>query len=805
MVNKERRIQKLRSKVISTIPEICVERARLITEAYRETEELPMIIRRAKALEKILEEMTIYIGPGELIVGNQASKVRAAPIFSEFSIDWIEEELDEFSKRPQEKFLISEEAKGQLKEVLGYWKGKTHCDRVNSLISLSLPDTLFKAWDPQTGSLNQVIAKRQRIFDGDGHIIANYEKVLRKGLNGIIEEVQEELNSLDLTKPETLQKILFLQAAGISCRATIKFANRFAKEARRLANKEKSSMRRAELKKIAQMCEWVPANPARTFWEALQSYWLVHLIIQIESNGHSISFGRFDQYLYPFYKKDIDERKITRDEALELTECFWIKSNEIIKLRPWCCTRWFSGYPMYQALTIGGQAPDGRDSTNELSYLCLEATAEVKLPQPTVVVAVHSGTPKEFLLKCCETLVRHGGGLPTFFNGEVIVPLLTNIGVSLKDARNWAIVGCAESVVPAKFVPLTGADCQFNLLKILELALNNGVNPATGLQLCPENGDLTTFSSFNDVKEAYKKQVEFYVSLAPLLDTVTAQTYAELTPTPFLSTLIDFRIKIGRDVSEGGGPNYVSSNTLGHGIINVGNALAAIKKLVFEEKLITLSELKDALDANFEERRGEEIRQMLINKALKYGNDNDYVDLITTEVSDYVLNVLERYTPIRGGKYGYSLQTISANIPQGELVGATPDGRKAGEALADNISAFPGTDIEGPTGVLKSAAKFDHESIVAGTILNLKFHPTAVKGEDKLRKLAELIRTYFVDLKGLQVQFNIVFADTLRDAQENPDKYRGLMVKVAGYSAFFTTLDKKVQDQIMTRTEHGMW
>jgi len=799
-----KRIAYLREKIFSTEPEICSERAELITQAYKETEGMPMILRRAIALDRILSNMSIYILPGELIVGNQASKDRSAPIFPEYGIGWIKDGLEEFSKRKVDKFLVSGETKEKLKRIFPYWKGKTNYDFNMKLMDSILPEKIAKTYDKINAKFNEVLGNSGRVSTGNGHIIANYKRVINRGLNSIIKVAEDELRKVEYTaKYEDLEKKLFLKSTTIACKAVIKFAKRYAELAKNLAEKEKDTRRKMELEKISEICNWVPENTARNLWEALQSYWFIHLIIQIEDNGHSISLGRFDQYLYPYYKKDIETKALTREEAKELVESFYLKCNQINKVRNWAHTMIMHGYPLFQTLVLGGQTQDGEDAVNEFTYLCLEANAEAKLPQPTVVVRIHSESSDEYLVKCVESLRQHGGGLPGFFSDEVAIPLLTSIGISLEDARDWAVVGCCEPTIPGKTNPITGGTCHINLLKILELALNNGVNPNNGLQLCSGDGDLTTFNSFEEVFQAYKKQLNYYLSFIPLFDYVTAKTHAEMTPTPFLSSLIDYRISpLGKDVSRGGGPTYNHTLINGYGTPNVGNSLAALKKLVFEEKVLSRAELKEACENNFEGQRGEEVRQILLNKAPKYGNDDDYVDLLTRDASNLFLKGMRKYVPPYGGVYGPSPQTLSANVIMGSVVGATPDGRKAGEPVADNISPTPGTDVNGPSATLNSVAKLDHVNAINGVILNLKFHPSALDGDEQIRKFAKLIYTYMVDKKGFQVQINIVSADALREARKNPDKYRNLVVKVAGYSAFFVTLDRVLQDQIIARTEH---
>ena len=795
------RTQSLRDMVLEAEPSLCHERAVLLTASWRESEGKPTIVRRALALAKVLREMTIYIQPGELIVGNQASHPRAAPVFPEYSVDWLVEEVPELPKRAIDRFAVSHETSRQLIEVCQYWHGRTYQDRARALIEIGLPEDARGAFDTRLSNFNQVSCNLWKLGTGDGHVVADYERVISIGFFGIAEEVRRFRDRLDMTLAESLEKRIFYEAVLISLQAAIDFAGRFAALAERLAATEGDAVRRGELLTIAEVCRRVPAHPARTFWEAIQSYWFVHLLIQIEANGHSISPGRFDQYLSPCYQVDLATGRLNRAQAQELVECFWIKCNELNKVREWVPTQYFSGYPLFQTVTLGGQARNGRDAVNDLTYVCLDATASLKLPQPTVIVRVHDGSPDEFLMAAARCLLRHGGGMPGFFSDEVAIPLLMRLGVTLEEARDWSVMGCAEPQVAGRFNTGTGGASHTNLLKVLEITLNGGTNPQTGLGPCQGDGDLRTFRSFDEVMAAFRRQLAYYMRALPLLDNATSLAYAELTPTPLLSALIDGRLERGRDVSLGGPPNYHNLVQHAWGLANVVNSLAALKKLVYEQGRLSGGELAQTLADNFAGLRGEEIRQMLLHRAPKYGNDDDEVDLIAREVVDLLAREAQKYRPLRGGCFGLSTQSLSSNVPAGAQVGATPDGRRAGEPLADNNSPAPGSDLRGPTAALKSVAKFDHALLSNGTILNLKFHPSAFQGEERLRKFVAMLRTYF-DLKGFQVQFNIISPEVLREAQRQPDKYRNLVVKVAGYSALFSSLDRKLQDQIIERTTH---
>lgn len=793
---------RLKEAIYSHQPSLCPERAEIITDTFQGTEGLPIGLRRARAFESILTRMSIYISPDELIVGNQARRPRSAPIFPEFDVDWIDRELDELPTRTLDPFQVDKATRKTLRRVGRYWKGKTHHDRTRSFVRKLLPENFLAAYDFTTHALDQVVSNR-RMNDGDGHIIANYEKILKTGLLDVVRQAEAEAGKVDLRSADGQRKQLFLDSVSIACRAAADFARRFAAEANRLAEQTDEPTRRQELAAIAANCERVPAYPARTFWEALQSCWFVHLLIQIESNGHSISLGRFDQYLHPFYQADLERGILTRERAFELLECFWAKCCEIIKFKEQVLTRFQSGYPLFQALTVGGVTTEGRDGVNDLSYLCLEVSGHMKTVQPTTMVRIGTDTPEAFLLASCRSLLEHGGGLPAFFGDRAAVPMLEAIGLPLREARDWAVMGCAEAQVAGCFLPATGGTSHVNLLKILEIALNGGINPSSGSRLFAQSEDLLTFQSYQEVLRSYRRQLESYIALVPILDTITAQSYAALTPTPFLSSLVDGRIDYGRDVSEGGG-NYNNQVCLGYGLANVANSLASLKKLLFEEKRLSAEELKAALDGDFSGPRGELIRQILLNRAPKFGNDDQYVDQIAREVADLFASAIQQYTPCRGGVYGPSTQTLTANVPQGMVVGATPDGRRAGEPLADNNSPAAGTDINGPTAAIRSVAGLDHTRFSNGTVFNLKFHPSVFSGGgERLGQFAALIRTFF-ELGGFQVQFNILSAETLSEAQKYPERYRSLVVKVAGYSAQFVMLDRSLQDQIIERTMHQL-
>ena len=716
------RTRQLRDSMLAVTPKLCAERARLYTESWRKTEGEPTIIRRAKALDNILGNMSIFIRPGELVVGNQASDIRAAPVFPEFFMRFIREEMDgnpyRFEERPGDRFQVSEEDEKTLRELADWWEGKT----MNDYKLTILPEEAYQACYDL--GVTEIIVWGEG--GGSGHFIPDYPKVLKMGMNGVIRQAEERIRGLKLWEKGAIEQKEFLEAVVIVMRAAISFAQRFANLAREMAAKEADPKRKAELLKIAENCERVPANPARGFWEAVQSLWFAHLILQIESNGHSMGYGRFDQFMYPFYKQDIDAGEISPEEVVELLECLYVKTTELNKVRAWESTRTVMGYPMFQQLTVGGQTIDGRSAINDLSWLVLEAAANQKIIQPSVSVRWWNGCPEDFLMKCCEVTNVHRGGQPAMYNDEVVIPSQMGVGISLEDAYDYAVDGCVSITEPGKS-RREGPSCGYNMHKVLELALYNGVDPRTGIQLCPNPGnkDLATFESFDEVMAALKHQLEYYDLQGIIGVMCTERAFAELTPTPYASALMDDCIQRGVDI-EWGGAHYNTLFLRGVGMANMGNALAAVKKLVFDEKKLTGAQLMHALKTNFEDRdttpTGPEIQRMCL-AVPKYGNDDDYVDLLVKESTLYSMRDVRRYTSWTGGRGGYALLPVSQNVPMGEVIGATPDGRKAGVPVAEGCSPTQGTDIKGPTAAVKSVAKLDHVLGDNGTLLNQKFSP----------------------------------------------------------------------------------
>ncbi|AOR23643.1 glycyl radical protein [Clostridium taeniosporum] len=795
-INPTKRVEKLKEEIFSAVPCIEADRAVILTESFKETENEPIIIRKAKALEKILNEIPVIIRDGELIVGSLTKNPRSCQVFPEFSNQWLVDEFDKLEKRTSDLFKISEKTKSKLIETFEYWKGKTVSELATSYMS-----------DETKNAMNtKVFTVANYHFNGLGHISVDYSKVLEKGFLGIIEETEDAINNADKSNPEYVKKKVFWDSLILSCKAAIKYANRYSELAKKLAGETEDKKRKNELLKISEICKKVPANPAETFYEACQSFWFVQAIISLESNGHAISPARFDQYMYPYYKNDIENNIASKETNTEILHCLWIKFNDLTKVRDETTTKAFSGYSMFQNLIIGGQTPDGKDATNELSYMCLEATGSLKVPQPSLCVRIWSNTPEEFLLRTCE-LTRLGTGLPAFYNDEVIIPTLINQGLTIEDARDYAIVGCVEPQKPGKTDGWYDA-AFFNLAKILELVMNDG--KLNGEQVGPETGEFTSFTSIDDFISAYKKQIEYFVFHMVSADNCVDIAHAERAPLPFLSSMLDDCIGKGKSIQEGGG-HYRFSGPLGVGIANVGDSFMAIKKLIFDEHKITLLKLKAAVNSDFGEKETdpvkkaeyEDIKQLILNRVPKFGNDIDEVDEFTRDGALIYCKEVLKYKNQRGGRFIPGLYPVSNNVYLGSLVGATPDGRNATKPLADGVSPTRGADINGPTAAANSVSKLEHFAAPSGTLFNQKFNPNSLQGDNGLKNLGSLIRSYF-DRKGMHIQFNVIDKKILLEAQKHPEQYRDLIVRVAGYSAQFICLDKGVQDDIIKRTEQNL-
>ena len=832
-IPKSPRIQKLVDALYEHMPVIESARAKLITESYKETEGEPIITRRAKAFAHILHNIPIIIRDNELIVGSSTIAPRGCQTFPEFSYEWLEAELDTVATRTADPFEIAEETKAELKEADKYWKGKTTSELATSYMA---PEAI-KAIE------HNIFTPGNYFYNGVGHVTVKYWEVLEIGFEGIMEKAQKELDGCSVGDGNYARKSHFLEAVILSCKAVIDYAGRYAKLAQEMAAQTSDPVRKQELFVIAENCSRVPAKGAQNFYEACQSFWFVQQLLQMESSGHSISPGRFDQYMYPYYKKDMEAGTITREFAQELMDCIWVKLNDLNKCRDAASAEGFAGYSLFQNLIAGGQNKEGEDVTNDLSVMCIQASMHVHLPAPSLSVRVWNGSPHEFLIKAAE-LTRTGIGLPAYYNDEVIIPALQNRGLSLEDAREYNIIGCVEPQKAGKTEGWHDA-AFFNMCRPLELVFSNGMDK--GEMVGIPTGDVTQMKTFDEFFDAYKKQMEYCISLLVNADNAIDVAHAERCPLPFLSCMIDDCLKEGKSVQEGGAV-YNFTGPQGFGIANMADGLFAIRKLVYEDKKVSMKELKEALAWNYDKgldaqsagdmtemimkamqkagrnvdastaegllktfmgmkpgeqktQRFKEIHDM-IDEVPKFGNDIPEVDYFAREVAYTYSKPLQKYNNPRGGKFQAGLYPVSANVPLGGQTGATPDGRYAHTPVADGVSPSAGKDVKGPTAAATSVSRLDHFIVSNGTLFNQKFHPSALSGREGLEKFVALIRGYF-DQKGMHMQFNVVDRQTLLDAQEHPEKYKRLVVRVAGYSALFTTLSRSLQDDIIRRTEQG--
>lgn len=792
------RMKAFREEMLDEKPYIDAERAVLATEAYREHQNQPNVMKRALMLEKILDNMTIYIEDKTLIAGNQATKNRNAPIFPEYTMEFVIDELDTFEKRDGDVFYITEETKQQLRDLAPFWDNNNLRARGEAL----LPEEV------QVYMETGVFGMEGKLNAGDAHLAVNYARVLSDGLKGYEERVRALKAALDLTDPESIDKYVFYKAVLVVIAAVRRFAGRYAALAREMAAAEKDEARAAELRQIAETCERVPYEPARSFREAVQSVWFIQLILQIESNGHSLSYGRFDQYMFPYYEADIASGAITRDEALELLTCLWIKTLSVNKVRSQAHTFSSAGSPMYQNVTIGGQTTDKKDAVNDLSFLVLQSVAQTRLTQPNLTVRYHAGLNKKFYDECVEVM-KLGFGMPALNNDEVIIPSFINWGVAEEDAYNYSAIGCVETAVPGKWGYRCTGMSYVNFPRMLLVAMNNGVDVTSGKRFAHGYGYFRDMKSYDELMEAWDKTVREVTRASVIVENAIDKASERDVPDILCSALTDDCIGRGKTIKEGGAV-YDFISGLQVGIANMADSLAAIKKLVFDEGRITPAELADALESNFAGEQGEKIRQMLVNDAPKYGNDDDSVDQLVVDAYDSYIDEIKKYPntrhgrgPIGGIRYA-GTSSISANVGQGMGTMATPDGRHAHEPLAEGCSPAHNADTHGPTAVFKSVSKLPTEKITGGVLLNQKVTPATLATERNKQKLEMLISAFFDRLHGYHVQYNVVDRATLIDAQEHPERHKDLIVRVAGYSAFFNVLSRATQDDIIARTEQTL-
>ena len=788
------RMAAYRESVLEQKPYIDAQRAVLATEAYKKNLNQPAVMKRALMLKNILEHMDIYIEDESVLAGNQSSVNRGAPVFPEYTMKFILDELDLFEKRDGDVFYITEETKAQLRSIAPFWENNNLRARGEALMPQEMQVYMDTGFFGMEGKLNA----------GDAHIVVDYADLLRLGLKDFERRAKEYKDNLDLTRPDSIDKYQFYKAVLITIEAVRTFAGRYAALAREKAGKA-AEARRAELLEIARICDKVPYEPAETFHEAVQSVWFIQLILQIESNGHSLSYGRFDQYAWPYLEADLAAGRITEDEAVELLTNLWIKTLTVNKVRSQAHTFSSAGSPMYQNVTIGGQTPDGRDAVNRLSFLLLRSIGQTRLPQPNLTVRYHRNLNQAFMDEALEVM-KLGTGMPAFNNDEVIIPSFIEKGVKKEDAYDYSAVGCVETAVPGKWGYRCTGMSYMNFPRILLMAMNRGVDMTSGKRFTEDYGDFRNMQSFDELMQAWDNTVRELTRASVIVENAIDLASEREVPDILCSTLTRDCLGRGKTIKEGGAV-YDFISGLQVGIADMADSLAAIKTLVFEEKKITAGQLMDALENDFAGPEGEQIRRLLINEAPKYGNDDDRADLLVVDAYASYIDEMKKYPntrygrgPVGGIRYA-GTSSISANVGQGYGTMATPNGRHARQPLAEGCSPAHSMDKNGPTAVFKSVSKLPTHEITGGVLLNQKVTPSLLSTAENTKKLELMIRAFFNRLEGYHVQYNVVDRATLIDAQKHPEKHRDLIVRVAGYSAFFNVLSRATQDDIIERTE----
>lgn len=792
-----KRMEAFRQEVLDEKPYIDAQRALLVTKVYQQNQNQPRVMVRALMLQEILKEMTIYIEDNTLIVGNQATKNRNAPIFPEYTLKFVLDELDLFEKRDGDVFYIDQKTKDDLRSIAPFWENNNLRSRGEAL----LPDEVSVFME--TG----VFGMEGKLNAGDAHLAVHYERVLKEGLKGYRQRVIDLQKKLDFTDPTSLDQNVFYHAVLIVIDAVTHFAKRYSDLAYTLAQKQSDPKRKQELEEISEICRRVPFEPASSFKEAIQAVWFIQLILQIESNGHSLSYGRFDQYMYPYYQNDIETGKITKQEVMERLCCLWIKTLTINKVRSQTHTLSSAGSPMYQNVTIGGQTVEKKDVVNPLSFCVLHSVAQTRLTQPNLTVRYHQNIDPKFFDDCIEVM-KLGFGMPALNNDEIIIPSFIAWGVKEEDAYNYSAIGCVETAVPGKWGYRCTGMSYINFPRMLLCAMNDGIDLTSGKRFTKGYGHFIHMRDFEELMTVWDKTIREMTRYSVIVENAIDKASERDVPDILCSALTDDCIGRGKTIKEGGAI-YDFISGLQVGIANMADSLMAIKTLVFEEKKISPSELWQAILDDFQSPKNKEIQRQLI-QVPKYGNDHDEVDLLVVRAYDSYLDEIRKYPstrykrgPIGGIRYG-GTSSISANVGQGMATMATPDGRNAHEPVAEGCSPSHNADIHGPTAVFKSVAKLKTEKITGGVLLNQKMNPQMLESEENKQKVEMLIRTFFNRLHGYHVQYNIVSKEVLLDAQAHPEKHRDLIVRVAGYSAFFNDLSKKTQDDIIGRTEQSL-
>lgn len=783
-----KRIESTRQNYINSKPAISYERARIWTESHKRTEGESVAIRRAKAFRDTCEQIDVNIFNGELIVGAIGEFRKCGILTPEFSWTWVDREMDNFDKRIQDPYIMTDEQRAFVrKNIFPYWEGKS----LEEAFLSRLPEQTAKV-AVDTGFVDNDSKWRQAV----GEITPDYQDVLfKKGFAGIIEDAKENMSKLSITSAEDMEKKEFYESIIITSEGIIIFANRYASMARDMADKENDIKRKDELIKIAEICNVVPKNPPKTFYEAIQFVWFTQVGGIISENPLALNPGRFDQYMYPYYKSDLEKGLMTREQAQELVDSLWLKLSEWVWTISANTADFFAGYNQFQNLTVGGKTREGKDATNDVSYLCLNATERVKTHQPGLSVRIHQDCPSEFL-ESVTNLVSKGTGFPAIHNDNVGYQMLINAGYEPEDARDWSNCGC---VVPhfRKTGEWTSA-VNINFTAALEFALNYGKSRISGEKIGLDENNPANFESYEEVEEAFYKQFDNLIEHSIIATLVAQRLHKEMVPRPFLSSCIEDCMIKGKDLVNAGAKYNLGPVLTGIGLAVTSNSLAVIKKLVFEDRVTTMETIIKALDANWDGY--EELRQLALNVP-KYGNDIDFVDDIAIKMANHYYSEGHKYTDINGNNFNTAFMGISNYLPTGKVVGATPCGRKAKEPLSEGVSPFAGSDTSTPLAAMRSAAKLNQDVHSGGTLLNLRLNEDLVKTKRGQSNLGSMIQSFF-SLGAFHVQFNTISTEVLRKAQEKPEDYKDLLVRVAGYSTQFVNLSKSMQDAIIARTAH---
>ncbi|NCB41047.1 MAG: pyruvate formate-lyase [Clostridia bacterium] len=782
------RIKRIKEKYFNTIPTITAERLVLATQAYQKFAGDAVPIFRARVVNYIMENMTTLIMDDELIVGTATNAYRGANLHPEFqSSAWYIRDIDEFQTRSKDPYYISPEDKATILETLKYWEGKSMEDLAHTALPVHIRE--LESDDILCIGLENGVS---------GETTCDHEKILAVGIRGYMQECQKNIDGIVPQSMEEQAKVDFWKACIIQCEGLITYARRMADEAERMALVCTDEKRKGELLRIAENCRVVPENPPQSFQQALQAVWFVHVYFHIEVCTTACGFGRFDQYMWPSYKKDvIDEKKITRAEAMEMLECLYLKSCEVYEVRDsWYATS-FAGYPMWQILVVGGQTAEGKDASNDLSFLCLEAADELQTKQPVMALRVFEETPEGLIQLGCK-MIQEGQANPGFFSDSAGIKISLEKGCTIEEARDWTIVGCIQPGPGGGGTDGSPDVGYVNMGKMIEFVLHNGIDPSTGKPIGLKTGDPRAFKNIEEFKNALKKQIIHHYDMVRIGYNLMQSIHMNRYPVIFASMVTRGCVESGKSVQHGGA-KYSTAGMYVTGAANLADSIAAIEKCVFDDKDLTMDELIRACETNFDGQ--ERLRQLLLNKPEKYGNNQEHVDNIYKEMMHDIAHVVQGWNDARGGHYSFGIDSQTMNLSHGLVTGALPDGRLAGEPLCDAASPMMGRDMQGPTATVKSVASIQPEGLQEGALFNLRFDPRGVQGEGGRKIIQGVIKTFFED-GGQHIQINVVDTETLMDAQENPQNYKGLMVRVAGYMAYFTELDKSAQDAIIGRTAH---